>query len=104
MKALLMVLSVLLPIALALVWRFSHLEGKRLSRTLCQIKPNKTCALPDCLWDNPKGRCCFSFCCRDQIYFLAFLPFLVFLVFLVLTSVGFLFWVKSSTPNRPRRI
>ena len=32
MKALLMVLSVLLPIALALVWRFSHLEGKRLSR------------------------------------------------------------------------
>ena len=32
MKALLMILSVLLPIALALVWRFCHLEGKRLSR------------------------------------------------------------------------
>ena len=38
MKALLLVLSVLLPIVLALVWRFRHLEGKSLNRaTLCTV-------------------------------------------------------------------
>ena len=38
MKALLLVLTVLLPIVLALVWRFRRLEGKSLNRaTLCTV-------------------------------------------------------------------
>ncbi|MBR4538052.1 MAG: proton-conducting membrane transporter [Clostridia bacterium] len=38
MKALLLVLSVLLPIVLALLWRFRHLEGERLNKaTLCTV-------------------------------------------------------------------